>query len=271
MEIAFGRYCVELVGSDSLTKFLQSSWKNYIVKEVQRIPDFRMFIERIPSFDDTVLKEGWNTADFQGDTIQVYSTGNKAVFAVQYRPEQTEATVFVNEESRSVRLGIQFGTLLLMHYECIGLHGVTLICGQEIIVLSAPSGTGKTTLGKLLEQYCDAVVINGDFALLHPTEEGVIFEPTPFCGTSGRSLKFCSRINRIVFLSQAKENTWHELSGREAVCNVLNNAFVPTWDSGIQQTVQENIMKCLSAIKVNAYAFAPTQEAAETFFRELKM
>ncbi len=168
-----------------------------------------------------------------------------------------------------VRIGIHYGLMMALHQECVGLHGVTLLCGNEIIILSAPSGTGKTTLGKLLEQYCDAVVINGDFALLHPTEDGVIFEPTPLCGTSKRCLDFRLVINRVVFLSQAKENTWYELSGREALSSFMSNAFIPTGDHGIQRVVQENIMKCLCGIKANAYAFAPTKEAAETFYKHI--
>ena len=50
----------------------------------------------------------------------------------------------------------------------------------------------------------------------------------------------------------------------------MSNVFVPTWDYQLQQTVQNNILKCISMLKVNAYAFAPTQEAAEVFLKEVE-
>lgn len=166
--------------------------------------------------------------------------------------------------------GLQFGLLLALNQQYIGLHGVTLLCGYEIIILSAPSGTGKTTLAGLLEAYRDAIVINGDFALLKPTPEGVIFEPTPFCGSSGRCLNRRLKVDRIVFLEQAAANVFQELSGREAMTRFMSNAFIPTWDRDMQQSAQENILKCVSALKVNAFGFTPTEEAAATLFDQLK-
>ena len=184
--------------------------------------------------------------------------------------EQNVVTVFIKKALDCyVRLGIQHALMISLLRECVGLHGVTLLCGNEIIILSAPSGTGKTTLGKLLEKYSDAIIINGDFALLTPTDDGVIFEPTPFCGSSGRCLNHRVRVNRVVFLEQGKTNEWRKLEEREAIIRFMSNAFVPTWDGGMQQAVQENILKCISMLKVNLFSFAPTQEAAEMFLNQL--
>lgn len=170
------------------------------------------------------------------------------------------------QERKCVKLGIQFGILTALYRKCVGLHGVTMLCGNEIVVLSAPSGTGKTTLARLLEKYCDAIMINGDFAMLSVSNEGVIFEPTPFCGTSGRCLNHRVKINRIVFLSQSPINQGHDLFGREAMMYFMNNSFIPTWDPKMQLAIRTNIMKCISNLRVSLFRFAPTREAAEYFF-----
>lgn len=212
------------------------------------------------------LQDGWNTVSFCEKQLIIYSQNGKPLFGLKYQPEQKSITVFSRTgEVRSARIGLQYALLTALYQECIGFHGVTLLCGNEIMIMSAPSGTGKTTLAHLLEMYCDAIIINGDFALLRPTEQGVIFEPTPFCGTSGRALDHLCKINRIVFLSQSRINKWYELNGREAMKEFLNNSFIPVWNRNMEKAVKENILRCIPMLKVNAYSFAPTQEAAKTF------
>ena len=272
MVLSFGRIRVQILGNELLTRSIQPKRQDYLITVAEPLSqaDAVIHLERLPDWNEGCFAEGWDNIVFQDKQTHVYSRNNKPVFALQYQQGQKDITVFASETGNSVRLGAQFGMLSVLNREVIGFHGVTLVCGKEIIILSAPSGTGKTTLGMLLERYCDAVVINGDFALLDPTEEGVIFEPTPFCGTSGRCLNHRLRIDRVVFLEQSKENEWRELDGREAMARFLGNAFVPVWDNRMQQAVKENIMKSLSLLCADLYRFAPTQEAAETFMKHIR-
>ncbi len=156
--------------------------------------------------------------------------------------------------------------LLGLAGEAFGLHGVTVICQDKVIILSAPSGTGKSTLGNLLHQFCDAAIVNGDFALLTPEADGkLMFEPTPFCGTSGICHNYRLKVDRIVFLEQAKENTFSELAPRQALTRLLSNVFVPTWDGERALAVQQNALQAVKMVPMNVFAFEPTQEAAEMF------
>ena len=215
------------------------------------------------------LTDGWMHQDSKTSSVAVYCRGGKALFGL----EQTKPNLVIVHIRKAmewyIRTGIQYGLMFALSQECLGLHGVTLLCGNEIIILSAPSGTGKTTLASLLQAYCDAIVINGDFALLHPTEEGVIFEPTPFCGSSGRSLNHRFRVNRVVFLGQAKENRWRKLDGREALTRFMTNCFIPTWDREKQEAIQSSILRCMEGLQMNAYEFAPTRQAAEQFLASI--
>ena len=267
-DYTFGSIKVRITGSEDFTTVLKKQWKRYLQGPESKQIDAELELSLFPSIYSKTFADGWNTGVIEGQQINVFSRNGKPCFALQYQPAQKTVRVFVTRRTgNSSRLGTQFGLLTVLHQKIIGFHGVTLLCGNDIIILSAPSGTGKTTLGMLLEQYCDAIIINGDFALLNPTDEGVIFEPTPFCGTSGRSLNHRFRVNRIVFLGQKKENVWRTLDGREAMTRFMSNAFVPTWDADMQQAIQDNILKCISMVKVNAYDFAPTQEAAEVFLK----
>ena len=214
------------------------------------------------------LEEGWNLVS-EGRKL-VYSENGKAIFALQNEETIPETTVSIyNDCNSSIRIAMQFGTLLALRHHCIGLHGVTLLCGNRLVVLSAPSGTGKTTLARLLEEYADAIVINGDFAMLSVSEGGVFFEPTPFCGSSGRCLNHRVRIDRVVFLEQAKKNDWQSLTGRSAMTRFMSNTFVPTWNRVLQQTIQNNVLKIVSIIPTDLFGFAPNPRAAEDFMNHL--
>lgn len=265
--VSCGRYFCCVCGNDELVKLIPDSW---VVQELKAVSSpATITVCQDGNMACTGTTDGWEVQVIRGFPTAMYTHSGKVMFALQLTSPK-EVVVLVRKAYDSyVRIGIHYGIMLALHHECIGLHGVTLVCGNEIIILSAPSGTGKTTLANLLEKNCDAIIVNGDFALLHPTETGIIFEPTPFCGTSGRTLNHRLKVNRVVFLGQAKTDMWRKLGGREALQQFLTNAFLPTWDRKLLETVQENILKCISALEVNHYSFTPTREAAEAFSRHV--
>lgn len=265
-----GQYLCRINGSSKLISLIPDRWQKYSQAQAFSSQCVTINLEEDNLECETAGNDGWFVGEKQGFPILVYSNHGIALFGLQQR-EPLSVTVYLRKAVESyLRIGVHYGMMVALHRECVGLHGVTILCGNEIIILSAPSGTGKTTLAKLLEKHCGAIVINGDFALLVPTENGVIFEPTPFCGSSGRSLNHRLRVNRVVFLGQAKENRWRELDGRKALARFMSNAFVPDWDKDMLQAVQENILKCVSVLKMNAFDFAPTQEAAELFLKKIE-
>lgn len=267
--ITCGRYECCITGNGDLLKCIPSRWLTEENEQITRSDTISIHLEKSTDACNRTFPEGWSTVDIYDIPEIMYVRSGKVIFSLQYAAEN-EVTVRIPKALDSyIRIGIHYAIMLATHRTCVGLHGVTLLCRQEIIILSASSGTGKTTLAKLLEKYCDAIIINGDFALLSQTEDGIRYEPTPFCGTSGRSLKHRFRVNRVVFLGQAQENRWRELNGREAMRRFMSNVFIPEWDTEMTQAVQENILKCISSVKVNAYDFAPTQEAAEMFFEQV--
>ena len=265
MLLQFGQLVVHLIDETKRLPAFPSRWTEAKLIESESA-DAVLRIKAASIASDAPAKEGWTEANLCGKRSWVYYDGNGALFAVQFGALQNDVNVLVNSTGlNNIRMGVQFGLLLALHEKCIGLHGVTLLYGNEIVILSAPSGTGKTTLAHLLETYCDALMINGDFALLTPTDNGLMFEPTPFCGSSGRALNHRVRVNRVVFLKQSKTNVWADLTGREAVKQFMNNSFVPDWNADFLQVVQENIMKCIASIEVSMFSFAPDKEATMCF------
>ncbi|MBR6707016.1 MAG: hypothetical protein IKI84_10095 [Clostridia bacterium] len=271
MLISVGRFVLSVEGKAVSELSLPDSWQKYISAGQAPEGAVAIRLEENAFLRGNRFRDGWEVYDGSEGKSAVYSDHGKAVFSLRYNePEKMTIVSVGGHGSGSLRLGLQYGMMLALHRECIGLHGVTLLCGNEVVILSAPSGTGKTTLAALLGKYGDAAAVNGDFALLSPTADGVIFEPTPFCGSSGRNLNHRLRVDRVVFLSQAKGNTWRGLNGREAIKEFMDNCFIPTWDREMQKAIQTNVVNCIGSVRVNAYAFAPTQEAADLFMRVTK-
>ena len=155
----FGQFTVQLVGESELIPLFPAPW--YCVKSVGcETADVVLQIEKGSLICNKPVSNGWSEDDSCGKKRWIYSNGKKVLFALQTEASHHDVRVTVNESvPNSLRMGIQFGLLLALYDKCVGLHGVTMLCGNEVVILSAPSGTGKTTLGKLLEKYCDAIMI----------------------------------------------------------------------------------------------------------------
>lgn len=252
-------------------KFVSERWHEFFRIGGPKTDDIAIYLYNSPDLDEKVFPEGWSMIRTDGARQAIFSSHGKASFALSYGICMNDVAVHVRKALGSyVRSGIMYGMLTALHRECVGLHGVTLCCRGQNIILSAPSGTGKTTLARLLETECGARIINGDFAMLSISEDGVMFEPTPFCGTSRICLNERVRIDRIVFLEQSATNRWQDLGGRATLMNFLGNAFVPSFDRQMQQKVQENIIRIIPEVAVSSFAFAPTGEAADLFAKMIE-
>lgn len=113
----------------------------------------------------------------------------------------------------------------------LGVHAVTLEDQGRAIMFSAPSGTGKTTHTELWRKEFGTRILNGDFAILHCTEEGPVFHGTPFCGSSPYAEQGLWPVTDIVFLRQSPRNRIQPIGRITAAANALENCFVPSWDT----------------------------------------
>lgn len=135
------------------------------------------------------------------------------------------------KDSISYQTAVQYVILLEgIPLNILGLHAVTLSLHKRSVMISAPSGTGKTTHSELWRKEFNAEIINGDYALLECRNNKVIFHGTPFCGSSHYAKNGIWSINDIVFIKQANMNKISKMENTAAVINTMENCFIPTWD-----------------------------------------
>lgn len=270
MFVSLGQYTLNIAADDKFAEVLPRLFGDYLCSSADACVQGEVKLEAGLSALQESDCDGWNCHFCEGYREAVYRKEGDGLFSLRYGFSADGITVCVPENhAYHIRPGIMYGILLALHSDCIGLHGVTVQCGGKTVILSAPSGTGKSTLAELLVFYGGARVVNGDFAMLSSSEEGVMFEPTPFCGSSGVCRNERVRIDQIVFLGQSEDNSWHDLAGRQAVQAFLNNVFIPDWDDEIRDDMIVNALKVLSRVKTSYFSFAPGRMAAEEFFRKL--
>ena len=109
------------------------------------------------------------------------------------------------------------------------LHSSLIDVDGSGIMFVGPSGIGKTTQAELWMKYRDAIIINGDMALVH--EEDGVFRGygCPWHGSSPYCENRDVLLNGIIVLEQASENMIEKLDGLVLFERMMNNIFIPHW------------------------------------------
>lgn len=113
----------------------------------------------------------------------------------------------------------------LSEHGTVMFHGVAMIRGGGAYLLTAPSGTGKSTQYRNLRLlYGDRYrIINGDKPLLRLEEGGeIIVCPSPWNGKEGWGGRKEAPLKGVYLLKQGKENLIRRLSSEESLMFVLS-------------------------------------------------
>lgn len=132
--------------------------------------------------------------------------------------------------------------------------------GQGILFLG-PSGIGKTTQAELWNQYCDALIINGDMNFVQKTEDGFLGWGTPWHGSSPYCENAKVRVCALVVLGQDLKNTIRILKGLEKTQRVMDCIIYPDWVERGMELCLETLNELLNSIPVYLLQCRPDEEA----------
>ncbi len=108
----------------------------------------------------------------------------------------------------------------LLKYDCCIFHSVAFIWHEDVFLLTAPSGTGKTTqfLNWIKMFPHEITIICGDMPVLERRNDGSIWAyPTSWNGKENLGTRISGRVKGIVLLEQGNDNTMSSLSARDAI------------------------------------------------------
>lgn len=252
---------VGLQVSPSICRHLTAVWGKYV------LPD-----STIPEYDFSIFVMEESQLRVKCDTL------NGSGFC--FRPEGTDIPVLIRVNGRHADLYIADGRFAVcaVHYASmtvfsgkrLGVHGVTALVGDQLVLFSARSGVGKTTFTGILQREFGAAIINGDYAYLSLQPDGtVMFEPSPFCGSSGICRNHRLSLDRIVFLERGTPYAWQELAARDACGHLFNNCFIPAYDPIRKNQSIDLALSIVQNVPMCKYTFLSTTEAARQFVEKL--
>ena len=156
-------------------------------------------------------------------------------------------------------------------FGCMLMHCSAIAYKGNVILITAPSGTGKSTHARLWRRYFgeDVLMVNDDKPLLKNVD-GVIYAcGTPWDGKHHLSTNVMLPVKAIVMISQSPQNTIQRATKRELLYFILNQTIRPEDEALMQKTLEftELLLKQVPAYKLGCTI---SEEAVQVCFDAVK-
>ena len=168
-----------------------------------------------------------------------------------------------------------FGSLLSLEKRVLCnnafvLHSSYICVNNKAVLFTAPSGTGKSTQAELWKKYKGAEIVNGDRSLIVKEDEGWFAYGWPICGSSEICFNKKHKVDAIVILNQAEENTVVKTGGFSAAKMLIKEITVNMWNILFQDKILGLVEKLIEEVDVYEFKCNITKEAVEDLYCVLK-
>ena len=164
---------------------------------------------------DFIISTTFDEIDLEIGKISLYS--NSSSKKTQYKYGYTEFLIILRKISNQMPL-----------YSSFLFHGVVISDGKNGFILTAPSGTGKTTRARLLvEKVPEAFILNGDKPLIHIEGKKAVAYGTPWCGKEYIGKNTSIPIKAVFLLERSDVSMIKEIPFETALPELINQTFFP--------------------------------------------
>ena len=210
-----------------------------------------------------------------GETLWCYirSKNKKIILAYKVTHDWRKVCLLKDCSNTPGHLAFEYlGQILpctLLKYNVLFFHGVLIEYQGWGIIISAPSGTGKTTHARLWRDEKHALILNGDRAVCRKIEGKWTGFGLPWSGTSGEQINRSVPIKAVVVLERKEVNRAFPISGEEALAGVLSNLQCPAWDAQLTGKAMDLLDDFLRHVPVIRLQCRPDKEAVEVLEKAL--
>lgn len=233
----------------SLNRYLTEKKATYFIKSLS----FNSF--DIPFYEPTLKTEFFDLYEMENKTIQVQKSEGHIVGGVIYDKENIYIYPrIVSFEMEYLLSQYAFSYIILKKGGLI-FHASSFIYNDKGILISAKSGTGKSTHTALWERYENISIVNDDKNILCIKNNKLYMYSSPWSGKHMKDNNLSHEVNAIVFLYQNKENVCEEVNKGFAFRKIVGQLQKPTVAN---QNTWEDILNHLLELK--AYSLGATKE-----------
>ncbi len=229
-------------------------------------------VDQLPEIEGDCISQRPDIQIFEKDHLEARRlsiVGMPMVYGVYQEISPEEIHCFLHKNFLDMlSTDTIFVSLFALEKQMIARQAVILHCsvvktGDQVMLLSGPSGIGKSTHADLWVKYKNAEVINGDRTLICKKGDQWMSLGWPICGSSEICHNEDYPISRVVFLGQAKENQGRRLSYVEGIKHLISQTTANNWNADFVQKVWQIIEEMAADVPVYEYACNMEKEAVE--------
>lgn len=202
------------------------------------------------------------------------SQGNTVCLQYAVSPDWREITLLCDNTKTAGLVAFEYlGQMFpacALTFGLLTFHGVLMEYEGHGVIISAPSGTGKTTHARLWRDYKHALIINGDRAACRKADGVWTGSGLPWSGTSGEQINRSVPVTALVVLERGEQNEAHCVTGSEAFGAVLPHVQCPVWDAELTDKAMELMDDFLSEVPVIRLCCRPDAESVSVLLKALE-
>ena len=129
---------------------------------------------------------------------------------------------------------------ILPEYDGFVFHGSAIAVDRQGYIFTAASGTGKSTHARLWRELLGnrAVMVNDDKPIIRFVDGAPYVFGTPWDGKHHLSANITVPLKAICILERAKENSIHEITKRDALPMLIQQAYRPADPQALAKTLK---------------------------------
>lgn len=256
--------------TDPFRPFLAAGVPDYTAK-------FRR-VETLPEYDDRVLYEGSCYRVHPGNCRSFFDAPKDLTPYALAQTDHAAGTIDVSYLAKGTHCVSEMDNSffhlafegLLIRRDRICFHAACIRTAYGGILLSGPSGIGKSTQAELWCRHRGAELLNGDRPILQRQEDGFLAWGSPYAGSSRCHVNASVPVAALVFLAQEPENRIRRLRPGEAFRRIYAGLTVNGWDREFMDRAVSLAVELASAVPCYELGCVPDESAVACLERRLK-
>ena len=230
----------------------------------------------IPKIDLPIVKQTRKKRfyeDDQFDYVSFVDDKNNILNIIKRKKDFKQYDIYINPTQENLA-GLEYTIHQMVFMEMalnhgfIPIHSSAFNYKDKAVLITAPSGVGKSTLSNRMHKLYNLDIINDDKPLLRLENDNIYVYSSPFSGKEAKNINTILPLGLIVFLKRG-ENKLKFIHEKEAINELVKNVFRPNendlWDLFIDianRTINEE--------KIIQFEASNSDEAAQTLYTYLK-